>query len=348
MPGPQLPTVYTQSMTERINEYYGSASIFKNNMFFVGLWGEYVQSAIGVMEASTTQDPFLGSPRSDQTLNVDIYGEALKRWKGTHWEENNLEVELKWTCKQIKIPTVESETKKDEFSIDTIKPINYSLTQHYGGVGVVTLTIVEDRNKMLWHFFNTLHNQFYDAQFLTPKSSFHKLGMYCAVIQGDALEPKKIAASEKLEGIKYENGTTREKVITDVPAMVYEFNSAVVTNVGGIEYSQESPGMFTFTVSIEVPNTFQGTFKTQFRGLANNTDSKGGYAAGSGVDSSSIQNGTYIKGFFESEIDTVSNGSGNNVRRNSAGQVSNVKGGKSQLNTNQQSNVQQNIRRATN
>lgn len=303
MPGPSLPTVYEQNMTERINDFYGNASIFKNNMFFVGLWGEYVEAALEKMKNSTNKDPFLNLSRSGQTKGVDTFGAALSRWEESHLNKDNGEVELKWTCSKIKIPTVESKTEKQEFSIDTIKPISYSLTQSYGGVGEVTLNITDNRNMMMWHFFNTLHNQFYDTQILKPKSSFHKVGMYCAILQGDTISNANITN---------EFGTKNGYEINDVPAMVYEFNSANIIDVGGIEFSQENPGMFTFTVRIEVPNTFQGTFKTHFRGLANNTSSTG-YTATSAIDSNSISGGTYAglkvnqptsQSYFESDFDS--------------------------------------------
>lgn len=352
MPGPLLPTVYTQSMTERINEFYGKSTVFKNNMFFVGLWGQYVNSAIKQMEESTKQDPFLNKSRGDQTKSIDIYGAALQRWQESHWNRDNGEVELKWTCSKITIPTVESKTERAEFSIDTIKPITYSLIKDYGGVKTVRLTIVDNRHKMLWHFFNTLHNQFYDAQILKPKSSFHKLGMYCAVLQGDSLNTDKIAPSEISQGVSLETGGVRSNTITDVPMMVYEFNSAVVTHVHGIEYVQDTPGMFTFSVDIEVPNTFQGTFKTQFRGLANNT-TPGGYNRDAAVDSNAISNATYsgiryredsngilrttnlsTPSFFEDSIDTVSQG---NRNRNTS-----TRGINPRPNLNIKNNIQQN------
>lgn len=333
MPGPSLPTVYTQNMTERINEFYGKNSVFKNNMFFVGLWGEYVIDAISEMEKATTQDPFLNLSRSGYTKGVDIFGKALKSWQESHWNRDNGEVELKWTCSKISIPTVESTLDKEGFSIDTIKPIAYPLIRDYGGSKEVTLTIVDNREKMLWHFFNTLHNQFYSAQVLKPKSSFHKLGLYCAVTQGDNLNTSKITGSETSEGVQLETGGIRSETITDVPMMVYEFNSAVITKVAPINYEHENPGKFSFTVSIQVPNTFQGTFKTHFRGLANNS-TPSGYENTAAVDSNAIQNGTYagirykknnegvLEGnlteasFFESDIDTVSGGIPDNVQGN--------------------------------
>ena len=81
---PTLPTVYTKSMTERIDEFYGQSSIFKNNMFYVGLWGEYVDNALQTMEYSTKKDPFLNKSRGDQTKSVDIFGDAFNRWNSVH------------------------------------------------------------------------------------------------------------------------------------------------------------------------------------------------------------------------------------------------------------------------
>lgn len=302
--GPQLPTVYNQSMTERINDFYGNSSIFKNNMFYVGLWGEYVNSAMVEMAESTTKDPFNGASRIDQLKNTDVFGNALGRWVESHWNKASGEVELKWTCSKVSIPTVQSKTEKAEYSIDTIKPINYSLIQDYGGPGTVVLTIVENRNKMMWNFFNTLHNQFYNAQFLKPKSSWQKLGLYCAIMQGDNLTATTAPNTEINEGSKDEFGNLR--LLTDVPMMVYEFNSAVILDISPMVYDQDNPNMLTFTVQIEVPNTFQGTFKTHFRGLANNTEyDNANPSSTAGVDNkATIKNGTYNTDFFESGIKT--------------------------------------------
>jgi hypothetical protein len=342
--GPSLPTVYEQSMTQRINEYYGKSSIFKNNMFYVGLWGQYVSEAMSEMQAATTQDPFRQQSRLGQTKNNDIFETALGRWSDSHWNRANSEVELKWTCSKVRIPTVQTQTEKAEYSIDTIKPINYSLVQNYGGVGTVVLTIVEDKNKMMWHFFNTLHNQFYDAQILKPRSSWHKLGMYCAVMQGDTLNANTAPINEITdEGAIDEFDNLR--LLTDVPMMVYEFNSAVVLDVGPMEYDQDNPGMLKFTVQLEVPNTFQGTFKTQFRGLANNTDPNGGYAGTSAVDTNSIQNGSYNKGFFESDIATVSSGNKSGTRQTTSGNITNAKGNQPTINSGYNPNVASNIQK---
>ncbi len=348
MPSPKLYTVYEQNMTERINEYYGNSSVFKNNMFYVGLWGEYVDSAVSTMEASAKKDPFLNIDRRQSTKGVYTFENSLNRWKNTHWTPENTEVELKWKCKSIKIPTVESQIAEgQQYSIDSIKPIVYPLISDYGGIKTVTLTIVEDRNMMMWHFFNTLHNQFYDTQILKPKSSFHKVGMYCAVLQGDNLASNDISTEESNQGVITEDGATREQIITDVPAMVYEFNSAVVTKISDIELNHENPGMLTFSVTIQVPNTFQGTFKTSFRGLANNT-TQGGYSSTSIIDSNGIPNGGYNgldysdynnPSLFESNLNSSSSGSGLDFKRNPNGSITNQQGSNTTKNTNRNSNV---------
>jgi len=339
MGAPKLPTVYNQSMTQRIDEFYGNSSIFKNNMFYVGLWGEYVDDALNVMAESTKRDPFLNQSRSGQTKGADVFDTAFKRWKSVHVDDDTHEVELKWTCSQITIPTVESQFETKDYSIDTIKPIQYPLLTGYGGAKNVDITIVEDRNMMLWHFFNTLHNQFYNAQELIPKSSFHKVGMYCAVMQSDVLTNAPDSIKDGLEWSIDEFGVDR--LITDVPAMVYEFNSVLITEVGKIQLSQDQPDKFTFTVQIQVPNTFQGTFKTQFRGLANNS-SQGGYVSTSGVDASAIKNGSYNKAFFEEgglPIDRGGKGDGGGQSTDRKGNISKINGNKSTLNTNLPNNT---------
>lgn len=344
---PALYTVYNQDMTERINEYYGNATIFKNNMFFVGLWGQYVQEAISTMKSSAKKDPANGRDRRGYTKGVYVYQDALDRWLNVYNRKDTPdEVELKWTCKNIKIPTVESNfAEGNQYSIDAIKPLSYPLISDYGGSKTVTLTIVDDRNMMMWHFFNTLHNMFYSAQILKPRSSFHKVGMYCAVIQGDNLPTDKVSPTERSKGATLETGGTRKQIISDVPAMVYEFNSAVITNVGGIEFKQDSPGMFTFTVSIQVPNTFQGTFKTFFRGLRNNTSDSTGFDSGSIIDVNGIGTGGYnnldytsynsASVFEDANIDGNGSGGGSGLdfKRNPDGSISNPQGSRSSANT---------------
>jgi len=297
MPGPSLYTVYNQSMTERINDFYGNSTLFKNNMFYVGLWGEYVQSTIAELEQTSRVDPSMGNlDKKQSTKNVYTFENALNRWKDLYWRGANTEVELKWTCSAIQIPTIESKIDEGRaYSIDAIKPIQYPLISDYGGMKTVTLTIVEDRNMMMWHFFNTLHNQFYSTNVLKPKSSFHKIGMYCAVMQGDVLPATTITQEEKLDplGNMMEDGSRREGIITDVPMMVYEFNSVVVTNVAAPEFSHENINKVSFKVTLQVPNTFQGSFKTTFRGLANNSSKRGGYSNGSVIDNNGIGTGGY-------------------------------------------------------
>ena len=43
-----------------------------------------------------------------------------------------------------------------------------------------------------------------------------------------------------------EDGSRREGIITDVPMMVYEFNSVVVTNVAAPEFSHENINKVSF------------------------------------------------------------------------------------------------------
>ncbi len=260
-----MPIVHSlnKTMEQRITEYYGGASVYRPNKFLVGLYGEYVGKAMKTMMADSKEERspsarYNGNKK--RMFNTDVYDNALDAWYRKYYFPEDDQVELKWACADVTIPTVKSSYETKSVRLDNHKSIKYPLLRSADSDGgEIKLTIVEDRNLMMYQFFNALHNQFYIPQILKPKSSFHKLGMYVAALQEDFVK----ATAKK------ENGELRDHDLESVVSQVFEFNSIAITGISDLQFKNDSKEIMTFTVSFKAPNLFQGVFKTSFKGLRN-------------------------------------------------------------------------------
>lgn len=257
-------------MVDRINDFYAYSSIYRPNKFLVGFYGEYVYQAIKKMESDSktmrsANNRYNGKVKEftenyKQDLGTDIYNQALTRWKENHYFESDMQVELKWTCSNVTLPGIHSKIES-KMMVDSIKSIEYPLVTGYGGVQQVSLEIIEDRNLMMYQFFNALMNRFFTPQILKPRSSMHKLGMYVAVLQEDLVIP---------QGVQ-ENGTSRHRDINAVVSHIFEYNSIVIKGIPNLKFSNDSKNILKYEIQFDVPNAFQGSFKTSLKGLRDNT-----------------------------------------------------------------------------
>ena len=218
-----LNETFNQTQEQRIDAFFSNSSIFVGNKFIVGFWGEYVNSALYYLLDYSNKDPLRGNiPKVYK--NQNIYTVLFNKWYGNHVvpNSNDSEVDLKWACESVKIPSVGAKTRKG-FNIDTTKTIDYPLIEGHEGAKTITLNIVEDKKMMFYQFFNALQNQFFEPLILKPKSSYHKLGMYIAVIGGHQMD--------NLDLIEREDGVARETTLEDIPMQVFEFNSVVMTGM---------------------------------------------------------------------------------------------------------------------
>ena len=288
-----------RSMEETINAFLSQGSIFKPNKYYVGFYGPYIEETLVKLNQEAKQ---FNSTELKVQKSTNVSLNALKRWSSIHVDPTQNLVDLRWTCKEAVIPHVKPKIK-ESFTVDALKSIQYPLIESYGGAGTVRLTIKEDRNMMMYQFFNTLMNRFFRPQILKPRSSFQKLGMYIAVLQEDFITPKYDPSASK------ENGEKRKAILDSVVVQIFEFNSIVPKGMSDLKLSSAIPTKGSeFTIDFQVPNTFQGGFKTTFKGLRDYTTDAEFLTA---LDEGTLRNGKYIESAFEvndTDLKTTTNG----------------------------------------
>lgn len=297
-----MPVVHSleKTMETRITEFYGNSSIYRPNKFLVGFYGEYVDQAVNKLglDSRTERNPnnqFNGNIKQEK--GTDINNQALNLWKSRHYSQSDSQVELKWACSDVNIPSVQTRVES-QLMIDSIKSIEYPLVMGHTGIQQVTIEITENRNLMFYQFFNALMNRFFTPQILKPRSSIHKLGMYIAVLQEDFVIP---------QGIQ-ENDVQRTKDLDAVVSQVFEFNSIVIKGIPELNFNNNIKGPLKYSIKFDVPNAFQGSFKTSktsFKGLRNNT-SDTGFITGADANGMDKKGQSYLRSNFEVKNDVGS------------------------------------------
>lgn len=292
-----MPVVHSleKTMESRIEEFYNKSTIFRGNKFLVGFYGEYVDQAIKKLQSdaeyerssSNNYNGNIKSPIGTNTVTDTIHKTAFEKWTSNHYFKSDSQVELKWGCSDAKIPTVQPNVES-ELYLDSIKSIKYPMILDAGGLQQVTLEITEDRNLMFYQFFNALMNRFFTPQILKPRSSIQKLGMYIAVLQEDFVIPQGIT----------ERGVQRDKDLDAVISQIFEFNSIVPKGIPELSFNNDIKEPLKYSIKFDVPNAFQGSFKTNFKGLRNNT-SDNQFIAGFDENAMDKKGQRYIKSNFE-------------------------------------------------
>jgi hypothetical protein len=287
-----MPVVHSleKTMENRVTEFYGKSSIYRPNKFLVGFYGEYVDQAIKKLESDTRTErnpnnQYNGT--SKLQLGTDIHTSALNQWKTNHYFKEDSQVELKWGCSEAIIPSIQPTTESG-LCIDSIKNIKYPMIRDAGGLQSVEIEITEDRHLMFYQFFNALINRFFTPQILKARSSVQKLGMYIAVLQEDFVIP---------QGVQ-ENGIQRDQDLDAIVSQIFEFNSIVPKGIPNLTFNNDIKTPLKYSIRFDAPNAFQGSFKTSFKGLRNNTSDT---QFMTGFDSNSLDatGQEYIKSNFE-------------------------------------------------
>jgi len=280
-------------MKQRIDDFYGNSSVFRTNRFLVGFYGEYVRQAIKKLESDAKTERYnsnVFSGNQKLAFGEHIYLNALDRWKELHYNAEEEQVELKWTCESVTIPNTQVSIGNTKLLLDSVKSIKYPfITSGTDSIEKISINIIDTRDLMMYQFFNALLNRFFTPQILKPRSSFHKLGMYVAVLQEDFV---------KSGGIK-ENTEFRDADLDAVVKQIFEFNSIVIDGIPQLTFDQKGESILKYKINFSAPNTFQGSFKTSFKGLRNNTSDR--QFLDLGVDQNTLlNNGTsYNRDNFE-------------------------------------------------
>lgn len=251
---------------KRVTNFFDQASIFVPNKFIVVLFGEYVESAIAYMQS-----------KIDAITDSKLKGIASKNfdvWVLRHYDEVGKFVELKWTCSSVNIPSVNSETEDGDYLIDSRKGIRYPLIKTHVKIQTLAMRIIEDRKMMMYQFFNALTNQFHSPTVLKPTSSFHKLGVIVIPLNSSEGSGIKTKTNETIDTFGQLKDSFNNNNIIGVPSQIFEFNSAVLTNVETINLSNKNKNPLEYGITFKVPNTFQGSFSAGLSGLRNNTSDR--------------------------------------------------------------------------
>lgn len=286
-----MPVIYSldKTMKKRIDDFYGNASVFRPNKFLVGFYGEYVRQAIQKLRSDAEVERFsnnLYNGNQKESLGDKVYLRALNRWLKKHYNHKQEQIELKWTCTDVELPSVQTQVH-NSYLVDSVTSIRHPLLiSGTNDLQQVKIGIMEDRNMMVYQFFNALLNRFFTPQILKPRSSFHKLGMYVAVLQEDFVIPRgSDGTGNPRERGMLETGVPRDMDLDAIVSQVFEFNSIVMSGMPTLDFNNKIDKPLTYNLSFYTPNTFQGSFKTSFKGLRNNTSDKQFL---SGVDSNGM------------------------------------------------------------
>lgn len=286
-----------KTMKQHIDGFYGNASVYRTNKFFVGFYGEYIKLAIEKMELSSKD-------RNKMIKGSYVYENAFSLWKQEFYTPAERQLDMRWACAGISIPHTSSTIGTENY-IDSIKSIKYPIIKAAQDTGEVTISVRDDKNMMWYQFFNSLNNCFYRSQILKPRSSFQKVAIYIAPIQEQFVDDKYRTefagkntasfkktydhASKKLVSIENIDGSERNQAIDFAVSQVFEFNSAVLKSIAAMRLSNDSKEILEYTVTFAVPNTFQRSFNNTFKGLADNTSD-----VAIGVDANMLDgNGNY-------------------------------------------------------
>jgi hypothetical protein len=242
----------TKTMKQNIDEFYGNASVYRPNKYFVGFFGEYIKLAVDKMAK--------GAKSGNLIHGSYIHLDAFNAWKQLFYHDDAEQLDMRWACAEITIPHTSSKIDTPTY-IDSIKSIKYPIISSTTGLGELKIKVRDDKHLMWYQFFNALNNCFYRAQILKPRSSFQKMSIYVAPVQ------------EQFVHASYtdEFNNARQEAIDSVVSQVFEFNSAVLKDIASMNLKNDNKDILEYMVTFSVPNTFQGSFNNTYKGLRDNT-----------------------------------------------------------------------------
>jgi hypothetical protein len=242
----------TKTMKQNIDEFYGNASVYRPNKYFVGFFGEYIKLAVDKMAK--------GAKSGNLIHGSYIHLDAFNAWKQLFYHEDAEQLDMRWACAEINIPHTSSKIDTPTY-IDSIKSIKYPIISGTSGLGELKIKVRDDKHLMWYQFFNALNNCFYRAQVLKPRSSFQKMSIYVAPVQEQFVQASYTDEFNK----------ARQEAIDSVVSQVFEFNSAVLKDIAAMNLKNDNKEILEYMVTFSVPNTFQGSFNNTYKGLRDNT-----------------------------------------------------------------------------
>jgi hypothetical protein len=289
----------------KLVDFYQTARGHLPNRYEVYFYGPYVEEALHVMDRNSYADKYTMTEVKTFPNTLDYYKKnQFDDWFSHAWDDNDKTLCMRWNAKSIDVPGAKADTQW--FMIDSTKSMSYPLVVGNKQPDQLALTVLDDSYMMWFQFFNALYNVQFSPLVLKPRSTLQKINMYVnmyyeAITMGRSHDNRTFLPQARTSDVP--------PVITDIDVgQMFEFNSCVVKNAPQVKMSYDSAEQYTFTVNMEYPNSFQGSFKKKFRYLRDNT-TKGIDVADAMTKKSTDSSpyGEYNKGFYETPYATWQN-----------------------------------------
>ena len=247
---------YTKTATSRINNFYSQgSSVALINKYIIGFYGANVASAVAILKH-----------KIDNNETIALTSDAVDGLLRTSTDNGLTGVELQWECSSVSIPKGDVTVEKATHYFDTLKAVKHPYVTGVQETAELTLTITDTKEMIWYQFFNALKNSFFNPDYFRPVgSSFNKVACYVGIIQGTG----NLAESSNDQDVKGQ-----------IVSQLFEFNSIVPSKFGEIKPSHDSADPLKFSITFVVPNVFQGTYNTVFKGMRNVTGTGSTYAVG--------------------------------------------------------------------
>ena len=284
----------------KLADFYQTARGHLPNRYEVFLYGPYVEEALRVMDRNSFADKYQMTDVKVFPNTLDYYKKnQFDDWFAHSWDDKEKTLCMRWNAKSIEIPGAKAKT--EWFMMDSTKSMEYPVITANDRPTALNLTVLDDSYMMWFQFFNALYNVQFSPLVLKPRSTLQKFNLYVnmyyeAITMGRSHDTRTFANSR----------ADSDPCITDVDVgQMFEFNSCVLKNAPQAKLSYDDDKQYTFQVSMEYPNSFQGSFKKKFRYLRDNTTK--GVDAGNAMIKQATESspyGEYNKAFYEAGCTT--------------------------------------------
>lgn len=275
--------------------FYSTARGHVPNKYLVYFYGPYVDEALHVMDRNSYGDKYNMEEAKVFTETHDTY----KKSEFDDWFRANYDTEyhflcMHWAAQDVEVPGAQAEF--EPIMMDSIKNMTYQVIKKNKEPDQIKITVLDDNYMMWFQFFNALYNVQFSPLVLKPRSTFQKINMFVNFYY----EGITIANSHDERTFLKNKDSELNPCITDLEVgQMFEFNSCVLAAAPRIKMSYGDDKQYTFDVALSYPNSFQGSFKSKFRYLRDNTTkgvSSNGVMGGKETES---PYGEYNKGFYE-------------------------------------------------
>lgn len=274
-----------------MDKFYHEARGHLVNKYHAGLWGPYVSEALRVMDRNAFADKYAISAVKTFKNTTDAHWKAaFNNWADLFYSKETHVLNMYWAATSIQIGSATA-NKNTYGGLDTTKGMKYPLISGDGGPQTLNMTVVDDPYMMWWQFFNALYNVQFSPLVLKARSTWHKINIAVDVYS----ESTNIGWSSTGSP-----ATADRPYVTDISVnQMFEFNSCILQKAPEMKVGYTESNNYTFSLSFQFPNAFQGTFKDRLRYLRDNTKDC------SDLNALTKNQRSFRKNFFEDSYGTL-------------------------------------------